>query len=186
MRQDPFGNQSAGGQGRRGGGLFGNLRWVILLGFAIYGGCYYFGNRSVDPYTGEKVLIDSSLNAEEEKAMGLQAYQEILSQERPVAPDSQISQQVREIARRLIAKVDVVETALAREHGLEPQHFARDFDWEVNVIQSDEANAFCLPGGKMAVYTGLIPVAQNADALRAGLPPGVGVIEPQVLEPISI
>ncbi len=165
MRQDPFGNQGNGGQRRRGGGLFGNIRWVILLGFTVYGGCYYFGNRSVDPYTGEKVLIDSSLDASEEKALGLQAYQEILAQERPVDPNSQIARQVREIASRLIAKVGVVETSLAQEHGLQPQHFAKDFEWDVNVLQSDEANAFCLPGGKMAVYTGLIPVAQNADAL---------------------
>ncbi|WP_442681835.1 M48 family metallopeptidase [Stenotrophomonas sp. JC08] len=164
MRQDPFGSQGNGRQSRR-GGLFGNIRWVVLLGFAIYGGCYYLGNRSVDPYTGEKVLIDSTLDASQEKALGLQAYQEILSQERPVDPNAQISQQVREIARRLIAKVDVVETALAQEHGLQPRHFARDFDWEVNVLQSNEANAFCLPGGKMAVYTGLIPVARNSDAL---------------------
>ncbi|WP_449466467.1 M48 family metallopeptidase [Stenotrophomonas humi] len=164
MRQDPFGNQRAGGQ-RRGGGLFGNVRWIILLGFAAYGGCYYFGNRTVDPYTGEKVLIDSALDANEEKALGLQAYQEILSQERPLDPNSEIAQQVREIARRLIAKVDVVETALAQEHGMQPQNFSRDFDWEVNVLQSDQANAFCLPGGKMAVYTGLIPVAKNADAV---------------------
>ena len=33
------------------------------------------------------------------------------------------------------------------------------------MLQSDQANAFCLPGGKMAVYTGLVPVAQNADAV---------------------
>lgn len=161
MRQDPYGNQ--GGNRRRGMG--GNLRWLVLLGFAIYGGCYYFGNRTVDPYTGEKVLIDSSLDAAGEKALGLQAYRQILSQERPLAADAQLTRQVREIASRLIAKVDVVETTLAAEHGHSPQHFARDFDWEVNVLQSDEANAFCLPGGKMAVYTGLIPVAKNADAV---------------------
>ncbi len=165
MRQDPFASQRGAGRSGRRGGLFGNLRWVILLGFAVYGGCYYLSNRSVDPYTGEKVLIDNSLDAEQEKALGLQAYQEILSQERPVDPNSQVAQQVRAIAARLIAKVDVVETALAQEHGLEAQHFARDFDWDVNVIQSDQANAFCLPGGKMAVYTGLLPVAQNADAV---------------------
>ncbi len=163
MRQDPFGNQRTGGQRR--GGLLGGARWLILLGFAVYGGCYYFGNRTVDPYTGEKVLIDSALDANEEKALGLQAYQEILSQERPVDPNSQIAQQVREIAKRLIAKVDVVEAALAEEHGMKAQNFSRDFDWEVNVLQSDQANAFCLPGGKMAVYTGLIPVAKNADAV---------------------
>ena len=45
MRQDPYGRSQYGqGGGRRGGGL-GNLRWLILLGFLVYGGCYYFSNR---------------------------------------------------------------------------------------------------------------------------------------------
>ena len=167
MRNDPFGQgryeQQQGAPRRR--GLFGNVRWWILLAFAGYAAYYWFSNQVVDPYTGEKALIDKSLTVEDEKALGLQAYQEILSQERPIDPNSQVAQQVREIAKRLIAKVDVVETALAAEHGLQPQRIARDFEWDVNVIQSDQANAFCLPGGKMAVYTGLIPVAQNADAV---------------------
>ena len=119
----------------------------------------------MDPYTGEKVLIDKTLDAEGEKALGLQAYQQIMAQERPVDPDAQVARQIRAIAQRLIAKVDVVETALATEHGQPPNHFSRTFDWEVNVLQSDQANAFCLPGGKMAVYTGLVPVARNADAM---------------------
>ncbi len=161
MRQDPLGNQ--GNSRRRGVG--GGLRWLILLGFAIYGGCYYFGNRTVDPYTGEKVLIDTSLDAEGEKALGLQAYQQIMAQERPVDPNSQVARQIREIAQRLIAKVEPVEAALAAEHGQQPNRFSQGFDWEVNVLQSDQANAFCLPGGKMAVYTGLVPVAKNADAM---------------------
>jgi hypothetical protein len=67
MRQDPNGRSQYGqGGGRRGGGL-GNLRWLILLGFLVYGGCYYFGNRVVDPYTGEKVLIDNSIGVEGKK-----------------------------------------------------------------------------------------------------------------------
>jgi predicted Zn-dependent protease len=160
MRIDPYGNNAQGGA-RRGGGI----RWWVLLLFAGYAAYYWFSNRTTDPMTGEKVVIDRSLSADDEKALGLQAYQEILQQERPVDPDSAISRQVREIAQRLIAKVEVVETALAAEHGQQPQHFSRGFDWEVNVIQSDQANAFCLPGGKMAVYTGLVPVAQNADAM---------------------
>lgn len=161
MATDPYGNSAQGGMRRRGGGI----RWWVLLLFAGYAAYYWFSNRTVDPMTGEKVVIDRSLSADDEKALGLQAYQEILQQERPVDPNSQIAGQVREIAQRLIAKVDTVETALATEHGQQPQHFSRGFDWEVNVIQSDQANAFCLPGGKMAVYTGLIPVAKNADAL---------------------
>ena len=145
MRNDPFSRSSQ--QGPRRGGLFGNVRWLVLLAFAGYAAFYWFSNRSVDPYTGESVLIDSTLDVDQEKALGLQAYQEILAQERPLDPNAQVSRDVRDIAQRLIAKVDVVETALAEEHGLQPGHFSRGFDWEVNVIQSDQANAFCLPGG---------------------------------------
>lgn len=161
MRQDPLGNQ--GGQRQRRG--FGGLRlWVIVL-FAGYAAYYYFTNRTVDPYTGEKVMIDKNLSAEDENALGLQAYQEILSQERPVDPNSQIAQQIRAIAQRLIARVDEVEADLAAEKGMQAQNFAANFEWQVNVIQSDQANAFALPGGKMAVYTGLVPVAANQDGM---------------------
>ena len=162
MQNNVSGNDSRQPR-RRGRG--GGIRWIILVGFAIYGGCYYFSNRSVDPYTGQKVLIDAGLDAGQEKALGLQAYQQILSQERALDPAAPQVQQVRAIAQRLIARVPEVETALAAENGLQAGHFSRDFDWEVNVIVSDQANAFCLPGGKMAVYTGLLPVAQTADAL---------------------
>ena len=137
----------------------------MLLAFAGYAAFYWFSNRSVDPYTGQSVLIDASLDASEEKALGLQAYQQILAQEPPMDPNAQVSRDVRVIAQRLISKVDVVETALAQEHGQQPGHFSRDFEWEVNVIDSDQVNAFCLPGGKMAVYTGLVPVARTMDAM---------------------
>ncbi|KAG0751022.1 hypothetical protein G6F24_014711 [Rhizopus arrhizus] len=144
MRNDPFSRSPQGPQRR---GLFGNIRWWVLLLAAGYAVFYWFSNRTVDPYTGEKVMIDSSLDARQETALGLQAYQQILSQERPMDPNAPIARDVRDIAQRLIAKVDVVETALAQEHGVQPAHFARDFQWEVNVIPSDQATAFCLPGG---------------------------------------
>lgn len=163
MRQNPFGNQQQQGGGQRRRGI--NPRFIILLLFAGYAAYYWFSNRQVDPYTGEKVLIDGSISIDEEKAMGLQAYEDILSKEQPVDPNSQIAKQVREIAKRLIAKVPEVEAQMAADSGNQPNRAWESFEWDVNVIQSDQANAFCLPGGKMAVYTGLIPVAQNADAV---------------------
>jgi len=161
MRQDPFG-RGQGAQGRRRGF---NPRFLILIAFAAYGAYYWFSNQTVDPYTGEQVLIDGSITPTQEVAMGLQAYQDILAQERPLDPDSQLARDVREISHRLIARVPEVEAALARERGQQPNRVWEHFKWEVNVIQSEQANAFCLPGGKMAVYTGLLPVAQNADAV---------------------
>jgi predicted Zn-dependent protease len=161
MRQFPLG-QAQYGDGQRRRGI--NPRFIILILFALYGAYYWFSNRSEDPYTGEQVLIDNSISVDEEVAMGLQAYEQILSQERPIDPNSQLSRQVREIAKRLIAKVPEVEAALAAEHGKQPNQVWKGFQWDVNVIQSEQANAFCLPGGKMAVYTGLVDLTEgNAD-----------------------
>jgi predicted Zn-dependent protease len=157
MRQDPLGNR--GGIRRRG------IHWWVLVAFALYAGWYWFSNRTTDALTGEKVLIDKSISPDDEKALGLQAFDEILAQEKPLPPDAQISRQVREIAQRLIAKVPEVEDALAAENGMQAPHVERSFDWDVRVLESDQVNAFCLPGGKMAVYTGLVPVAQSADAM---------------------
>jgi predicted Zn-dependent protease len=161
-RPEPSGMQGAAVR-RRGSGI----RWWVLIAFAAYAAYYWFSNQTVDPITGEKVLIDRSLTIEQEEALGLQAYEEILSQERPLPADAQQSVQVREIARRLIARIDQVEADLAEENGLQPQHLSRGFEWDVSVIESPQVNAFCLPGGKMAVYTGLFPVAQNEDAMAA-------------------
>ena len=161
MRQDPFGNQ--GGPRRRGFGF--SPRLLILVLFAGYAAYYWFSNRSTDPLTGEAVVIDKSITPEQEKALGLQAFEEILQTEQPVDPNSQIARQIREIAQRLIAKVPQTTDAVAEENGLEPTGIERSFDWDVAVLNSEQANAFCLPGGKMAVYTGLVPVAQNADAM---------------------
>ena len=160
MRQSPFGNRDPNAPRRRGG-----LRWGVLLLFAGYAAWYWFSNRSVDPYTGETVLIDESITPQDEKALGLQAYQEILQQEPPLPDDADIARQVRDIAQRLVAKVPEVEDALAAENNMQSPHIEQYFAWEVNVIPSDQVNAFCLPGGKIAVYTGLVPVAENADAM---------------------
>ena len=162
MRQDPFGRQRQQ-QSRPRRGF--NPRILVLVAFIAYGAYYYFSNQTLDPVTGEKVLIDRSLSVEDEKALGLQAYEEILSTERPVDPNTPIAREIREIARRLIERVPDIEAALAAENGQQPTGFSSSFDWDVNVIQSDQANAFCLPGGKMAVYTGLVPVAKNENAM---------------------
>lgn len=162
MNQDPFGNQQYQQQPWRRGF---NPRLLILVLFAGYAAYYYFSNRSTDPLTGETVLIDKSISPDDEKAMGLQAFEEILQQEHPVDPNSQIAQQIRGIAQRLIARVPQVTDAVAAEHGMQANHIEKSFDWDVAVLNSEQANAFCLPGGKMAVYTGLLPVAQNDDAI---------------------
>ena len=159
---DPYGNQ---GQQRRRGFGFGGIRWWVLLLFAGYAVFYWVSNRSTDALTGETVLIDKSISPDDEKALGLQAWEELLTTEQPISPDDPNARAVHEIMQRLVAKVPQVSDALAAEHGLQAPHIEKTFDWDVNLLQSEQVNAFCLPGGKMAVYTGLIPVAQNNNAM---------------------
>jgi predicted Zn-dependent protease len=164
MRIDPIGGTSQGGGQRRG---FGGIRWWVLLLFAGYAAWQWFGSAKVDPYTGEKAHYGAS--AEEEIQLGAQAYQQVQSdaaaQGALLPADAQVTRQVREIASRLVAKVPQVTADLAAMNQQQAPTDYQGFQWDVSVIQSDDANAFCLPGGKMAVYTGLLPLAENQDAM---------------------
>jgi predicted Zn-dependent protease len=50
----------------------------------------------------------------------------------------------------------------------------RSYAWEFNLIQSDEVNAWCMPGGKIAVYTGILPVTKNQNGLAVVLGHEIG------------
>ena len=167
MRNDPLGQsrQQQGAPRRK--GLFGNVRWLILVGFAIYAVVSWMGSKETDPYTGDAAHYGAT--PEEEVQLGAQAFQEVVgdasAQGALLPPSSPQSQAVNEIAKRLINVVDGVSADLAAAHGVEAPTSYRNFQWSAAVIDSQEANAFCLPGGKIAVYTGLLPITQNTDAL---------------------
>lgn len=148
-----------GRQRRRGG-----FRWWILVVFGLYAAWYWTSHQQESPFTGRAQLIDST--PAQEAALGLQAYRQVLSESRVVSV-GEMPDQVREIARRLIAVGPQVEAEIAAARGAEPSIPWDAFNWDVNVIESEQANAFCMPGGKIAVYTGILPIAQNSDALAA-------------------
>jgi metalloendopeptidase OMA1, mitochondrial len=116
-----------------------------LIIFAIFAVFYYFSNQNTVPITGRSQLVDMSL--QDEAALGYQAYAEIMSQS-DVVPSGPEVERIRSIGERLKAVID------------DP-----GFEWEFNLVNSEQANAFCLPGGKVAVYTGILPIAQNDDGL---------------------
>ncbi|MEM7762758.1 MAG: M48 family metallopeptidase [Pseudomonadota bacterium] len=130
---------------RRGGG--GAMRLLPIIGFALYFAWYYFSNQEEVPVTGRSQLVDMS--REQEAALGLQSYQDILSKSNVMRGGQEV-ELVREIGARIARAARDVDPG---------------FQWEFNVIQSNQANAFALPGGKVAIYTGILPIAESVDGL---------------------
>jgi predicted Zn-dependent protease len=97
----------------------------------------------------------------EEMQMGAQAYSQVKND-----PKMHQSQDPREIepVRRVAARI--IEAAKRSKYA----EMANQFQWEVTVIKDDKTmNAFALPGGKIAVYTGIFPVAKTEAGLAAVL-----------------
>jgi predicted Zn-dependent protease len=129
----------------------GALLVVAGLGLTLIGGC------ETNPYTGRSQLLMTSVS--EEIQMGAQAYDQVKSD-----PKVRPSQDPREIepVKRVAARI--VEAAKRSKYA----EMANKFQWEVTVIKDDKtANAFALPGGKMAVYTGIFPMAKTEAGLAA-------------------
>lgn len=151
--------RSAQGMSQLGGGRRlrrrGGFRWQIMLLFAVGAAIYYFMNQETVPLTGRKQL--RTMEPAQEMALGLQSYQQILQDSKVLSGNEPVVQAVRQIGDRLAKTADQM---LIQETG-EPS----GFEWAVNVIDSEQANAFALPGGYSAVYTGLIPIAENEDGL---------------------
>ena len=125
----------------------GRLRvWPLIL-FALFAVYYVLSHQETVPVTGRTQLVD--LSPQQEAALGLQSYKTILAQSELVTSGPEL-ERVRRIGQRIAAVSG-----------------AENFDWEFNLIKSDQVNAFCLPGGKVAVYTGILPVAKNENGLAA-------------------
>lgn len=118
---------------------------LVVIGITMARGC------QEGPF-GRKQIV--AMNPQEEAALGAQAFQETLS-DAEVIRRGAIVDAVQQIATRLAKATQNPEfLKLVRQ---QPQ----EMDWKLSVVRSEECNAFCLPGGKIVVYTGIIPVAET-------------------------
>jgi predicted Zn-dependent protease len=109
------------------------------------------------------------LTPEQEFVLGQKAYRQIIDEARQkdalLPSDSQPVQLVRSVGERIVQAVEI--KPLQREINLNLQGYR--FDWRFNVIRSQQVNAFCLPGGRVAVFTGLLRIVENRDQLATVL-----------------
>src|SRR5690349_9881720 len=112
-----------------------------------------------NPYTGRSQLLMSSVD--QEMQMGAQAYNQVKTD-----PKMKPSQDPHEIEPVKRVASHIIEAAKRSKYA----QIAQQFQWEVTVIKDDKTmNAFALPGGKIAVYTGIFPVAKTEAGLAAVL-----------------
>ena len=129
-----------------------HIKWVPLLLAGLFFAYQYFSSEKfVNPETGRKSHV--AMSTQEEALLGLQSYQQVLAQSDSIDAGPEL-ETVKRVASRLATATGTT---------------GADFDWQVSLIRSPQANAFCLPGGKIVVYTGILPVTQNEAALAAVL-----------------
>ena len=128
-----------------------NLRRSLTLLVLVVGA---FVSCETVPITGRSQI--NIISEPDEVKMGAQAYQEVTGKAK-VSGEPVANAQVKRVAQRIIAVSD-----------------KPDLPWEVKVIEEQQANAFALPGGKIAVYTGILPITKDDAGLAAVIGHEVG------------
>lgn len=90
--------------------------------------------------------------------MSYKQYAQFLSSHK-LSKDEEKTRLVKRVGRRI---KDAVETYFVKNN-MEDQ--LRDYDWEFNLVQSPDVNAWCMPGGKVVVYTGIFPLTKTEAGL---------------------
>lgn len=117
--------------------LVGSL--LLVIPFWIGSGC------GTAPVTGRRQLL--IVPETQEISMGVAAYEELLANE-PLSQDQRTTELVNRVGQR-------ISQVAGRP----------DYQWEFRVIAKDSQNAFALPGGKVAIYEGILPVCANEAGL---------------------
>jgi predicted Zn-dependent protease len=104
------------------------------------------------PVTGRSQL--NLVSSSEMMAMSSQQYGQFL-QQNPPSRDAAGTAQVKRVGTRIQRAVE----AYMQQNNLESR--IANYQWEFNLVDNKEVNAWCMPGGKVVVYSGLLPVAED-------------------------
>ena len=111
---------------------------------------------ATNPFTGKKTL--ALIPNSQLFPTSFAQYNQVIS-EGKVVTGTQQSEMIKRVGQRI---------AVAAERWLNANGksgYLNDYKWEYNLIQEDIVNAWCMPGGKIAFYTGILPVAENETAI---------------------
>jgi predicted Zn-dependent protease len=129
-------------------------RWALVLVLPVFAGC------STVPVTGRHQL--NLIPASQMLSMSAQEYGQFLKGNK-VSADAASTAMVRRVGQRI---QKAVERYMA-EQNLSSR--LQGYQWEFNLVESREVNAWCMPGGKVVVYTGILPMTKDEPGLAVVL-----------------
>ncbi|MCX8080149.1 MAG: M48 family metallopeptidase [Bacteroidia bacterium] len=130
---------------------------AIIIGFTIT--LYVFWRCHKNAVTGKTSM--TLIPENELIGMSEQEYQKFLKEHPPLPDSDPRVRNTREMGIRIQKAVEEYYASKKRSSDL------AGYKWEYNVVDDPTVNAWCMPGGKVVVYTGILPITQNDDALAA-------------------
>jgi predicted Zn-dependent protease len=109
-------------------------------------------NCNTNPFTGKKTL--AFVSNDKLLPMSFQQYNQVIN-ESNVITDTQQSETLKRVGN----KIEVAAERWLDANGYEG--YTDNYKWEYNLIKEDIVNAWAMPGGKVAFYTGILPIAEN-------------------------
>ena len=125
---------------------------IALLALFIIYSC------STVPITGRKRV--NIVNDADILPASFAQYENFLK-ENKLSSNAEMTKEIENVGGRISKAVD----RFMRANGMVEE--ANNYQWEFKLVQDDQMNAWCLPGGKVVFYTGILPVCKNTDGIAA-------------------
>lgn len=133
------------------------MNTILVRSLASAGAFVLIVSCSKVPITGRRQL--NLVPESQMMSMSLSQYQQVLAETPPLPASDQRVATVRHIGQRLADAA----TRYLNENNAGDR--VKDFQWEFNVLDEPTVNAWCMPGGKVVVYTGILPVTKDDASL---------------------
>ena len=117
---------------------------------------FLFQTCSSVPLTGRSQL--NMIPSSEMLTMSFQQYDQFLKESKVITNTAEVS-----MVKQTGAKIQNAVERYMSENKL--SHRLEGYNWDFNLVEDDQVNAWCMPGGKVVVYTGILPVTQDETGL---------------------
>ena len=124
---------------------------IVLLGILVF-----LGACSTVPFSDRQQL--TLLPSSQMLSMSFTNYDQFLDEHPPVK-NTRDARQVKQVGNKIATAVE----KYMRDNNMESR--LEGFDWEFNLVAEDTPNAWCMPGGKVVVYKGILPYTQTEAGL---------------------